>query len=201
MCGSRSISFAVVGAPTVFRVLIIFFQSWPWSLAIIIAPIPHFSPCKPIPGLIWSTACEKRCSEPEQGLLLPAIHEATPELINASTTARSLRLFLEKVETLSVRIFALNNARFAEYLPKYSPVFLLAISQSFTAVIFAIKSPQPLEISRFGAFFITSTSTKTPSGAVATSECGFSPLTETNGLDIPSWDADVGILTNGFFNL
>ena len=48
---------------------------------------------------------------------------------------------------------------------------------------------------------ITLTSTKTPRGAVATNECGFSPLTETKGLAIPSCDADVGILTNGFFRL
>jgi len=42
-----------------------------------------------------------------------------------------------------------------------------------------------------------STSTKTPSGAVATNECGLSPLTDTKGLAIPSCEADVGILTNG----
>ena len=46
-----------------------------------------------------------------------------------------------------------------------------------------------------------SKSTKTPNGAVATNECGLSPLTETNGLAIPSCDADVGILTNGFLRL
>jgi len=46
-----------------------------------------------------------------------------------------------------------------------------------------------------------STSTKTPSGAVATSECGLSPLTDTNGLAIPSCEADVGILTNGLLRL
>ena len=46
-----------------------------------------------------------------------------------------------------------------------------------------------------------SKSTNTPSGAVATKECGLSPLTETNGLAIPSCDAEVGILTNGFFRL
>ena len=48
---------------------------------------------------------------------------------------------------------------------------------------------------------IISKSTKTPNGAVATNECGLSPLTETNGLAIPSCDADVGILTNGFLKL
>ena len=74
-------------------------------------------------------------------------------------------------------------------------------SQSFTAVIFAIKSPQPLAINFLGARFIISTSTKTPRGAVATNECGFLPLTDTNGLAIPSWDADVGILTNGILIL
>ena len=46
-----------------------------------------------------------------------------------------------------------------------------------------------------------STSTKTPSGAVATSECGLSPLTDTNGLAIPSCEADVGTLTNGLLRL
>jgi len=46
-----------------------------------------------------------------------------------------------------------------------------------------------------------STSTKTPSGAVATSECGLSPLTDTNGLAMPSCEADVGILTNGLLRL
>ena len=46
-----------------------------------------------------------------------------------------------------------------------------------------------------------STSTKTPSGAVATSECGLSPLTDTKGLAMPSCEADVGILTNGLLRL
>ena len=46
-----------------------------------------------------------------------------------------------------------------------------------------------------------SKSTKTPNGAVATNECGLSPLTETNGLAIPSCDADVGILTKGFLRI
>ena len=46
-----------------------------------------------------------------------------------------------------------------------------------------------------------SKSTNTPRGAVATNECGFSLLTETNGLAIPSCDAEVGMLTNGFFRL
>ena len=46
-----------------------------------------------------------------------------------------------------------------------------------------------------------SKSTNTPRGAVATNECGFSPLTETNGLAIPSCDAEVGMLINGFFRL
>ena len=68
--------------------------------------------------------------------------------------------------------------------------------QSRTAVIFAIRSPQPLASNLLGAFFITSTSTKTPSGAVATKECGLSPLTETKGLAMPSCEADVGMLTN-----
>ena len=48
---------------------------------------------------------------------------------------------------------------------------------------------------------ITFTSTNTPKGAVATSEWGFSPLTETKGLAIPSCDAEVGILTNGLLRL
>ncbi len=101
----------------------------------------------------------------------------------------------------SRRIFALMDARFAEYLPKYSPVLSLPISQSLTAVIFAIRSPHPLAKSFFGAFLITSMSTKTPSGAVATIECGLSPRTETKGLAIPSCDAAVGTLTNGFSRL
>ena len=46
-----------------------------------------------------------------------------------------------------------------------------------------------------------STSTKTPRGAVATKECGFLPLIDTNGLAIPSCDADVGMLTNGILRL
>ena len=48
---------------------------------------------------------------------------------------------------------------------------------------------------------MTSTSTKTPRGAVAINECGFLSLTDTNGLAIPSCDADVGMLTNGIFRL
>jgi len=60
-----------------------------------------------------------------------------------------------------------------------------------------MRSPQPLASSLLGAFFIISTSTKTPRGAVATSECGLSPLSDTNGLAMPSCEADVGILTNG----
>ena len=36
---------------------------------------------------------------------------------------------------------------------------------------------------------------------MATSECGLSPLTDTNGLAIPSCDADVGTLTNGLLRL
>ena len=73
--------------------------------------------------------------------------------------------------------------------------------QSRTAVIFAMRSPQPLASNFFGAFFIISTSTKTPSGAVATRECGLSPFTDTNGLAMPSCDADVGTLTNGLLRL
>jgi hypothetical protein len=35
-------------------------------------------------------------------------------------------------------------------------------------------------------------------GVLALIECGFSvPLIETKGLEMPSWDADVGTLKNG----
>ena len=63
------------------------------NFAIIIEPIPHFSPCSPTPGAILSSACEIKCSAPEHGLLLPAIHEATPALINASTITRASNPF------------------------------------------------------------------------------------------------------------
>ena len=86
-------------------------------------------------------------------------------------------------------------------MPKYSPTLSLAGSQSRTAVTFAMRSPQPLAMSLCGALFSISISTKTPSGAVATIEYGLSPRRETNGLAIPSCDADVGTLTNGFFSL
>ena len=115
--GFNPISFAVVGAPDFFSVLTISFQFCPCNFAIIMEPMPHFSPCNPIPNSKWSIACENRCSAPEQGLLLPAIHDATPALINASTITLTSMFFFEKFSALSISISALIEARFAEYLP------------------------------------------------------------------------------------
>jgi len=107
-----------------------------------------------------STACENRCSAPEHGLLQPAMHDATPALISASTISLTCRPFFEKRSEFFIKNFALFDANSAEYLPLYSPVLSLPRCQSRTAVIFAIRSPQPLESSLLGAFFIMSTSTK-----------------------------------------
>ena len=125
---------------------------------------------------------------------------ATPELIKASTIILTSGFFLKFFE-LSITIFALIDAKFAAYVPKYSPTSSLASSQSLTAVTLAIRSPQPLAKSLFGAFFRIAISTKTPSGAVAIMEYGLSPRKETKGLAIPSCDAEVGMLTNGFFSV
>ncbi len=108
-------------------------------------PMPHFSPCIPFPGATMSIAWLNRCSEPLQGLLLPAIPAATPELMSASTTTLIPSGVIEEIMPASSMImFAESNARLAEYLPKYSPVFKLESSQSFTAVFFETRSPHPL---------------------------------------------------------
>ena len=114
---SRLICFALVGAPTFFNVFTMLFQSCPCSFAIIMEPIPHFSPCNPIPGASLSSACEKRCSAPEHGLLLPAIQDATPALINASTTTLASNPFFANSEEFSIIIFALIMAKSAAYRP------------------------------------------------------------------------------------
>ena len=49
---------------------------------------------------------------------------------------------------------------------------------------------------------IRSVSASTPIGACAFNEYGFSrPLIDTKGLEIPSWEADVGTLTKGIRRL
>src|SRR5579872_2416905 len=117
----------------------------PWSFDIRIVPIPHFSPCIPFPGATMSIAWLNRCSDPLQGLLLPAIPAATPELMRASTTTLIPSDEIEEIIPASSMIMlADKSAKLAEYLPKYSPVLNEDSSQSLTAVLFDTRSPQPL---------------------------------------------------------
>lgn len=101
---------------------------------------------------------------------------------------------------MSKIIFALRYDKFAAYSPKYSLFSSLANFQSLIAVIFAIKSPQPLDNNLSGAFDIIFKSAIMHIGVSTFIEYGlFPPLNDTKGLEIPSCDADVGILINGFF--
>src|SRR5215210_3850085 len=91
-------------------------------------------------------------------------------------------------------ILALKDDRLAAYSPKYSLVSSLESSQSLMAVIFAIRSPHPLAINLPGALDIMCKSAIISIGVSTLIEYGLLlPLSDTNGLEIPSWEAEVGM--------
>ena len=78
-------------------------------------PTAHCSPWSAWWGSIMSRAWLKRCSEPLQGLLLPAMLMATPQLMSASSRTRRpwslcwvicLAFFMTSVELIWARLAA-----------------------------------------------------------------------------------------------